>query len=124
MNLKDFVAESLREIIDGVVEGQKHGKLSEAIINPPPTYLIQQGQVLTDHATGVQIQMIDFDVAVTVREGTSTSGGMGLVVGPVALGTKGKSDAASESVSRIRFTVPVAFPPGREREPARPVRSF
>jgi hypothetical protein len=53
---------------------------------------------------------VEFDVAVTVAEGTATKAGIGLIVGPVTLGTTGQSANQNSTVSRIKFEVPVAWP--------------
>jgi hypothetical protein len=45
------------------------------------------------------------DVVVMVVEATETKDGIGLVVGPVAIGRKGQSNAENSTVSRIKFQV-------------------
>jgi hypothetical protein len=59
---------------------------------------------------GEYADMIEFDVAVTAEQGTGTKGGIGLVVGPITLGSTGQSSAQNSSVSRIKFRVPVLYP--------------
>lgn len=54
--------------------------------------------------------LIEFDVAVTTTGESKTGGGIGIFVGAVALGSKGESAKGSESVSRVRFAVPVVYP--------------
>jgi len=113
MKLKDFVAETLREIIDGVVEAQEHYKTKGGSVNSGNiTFRTDQGLQMWDKKTGQPVQMVDFDVAVTTVEGSSTKGGIGVFVGPVGLGSQGKSDASSTSESKIRFQVPVLLPKG------------
>jgi hypothetical protein len=56
------------------------------------------------------VQTLDFDIAVTVTEGEQKKSGIGVLVAGVGLGKSGQSDARSETVSRLRFTVPVVFP--------------
>ena len=110
MKLKDFVAETLKEIIDGVIEAQKHYSANGGVINSGD---IEGPKVGTDRHTGVPLQSVEFDVAVTTTEGTETKGGIGVFVGPIGLGSQGKSDSANSSVSRIKFSIPVILPKGK-----------
>ncbi len=55
-------------------------------------------------------RLVRFDVAVTVEEGTATSGKIGVVSGFLNLGSTGKSEDKSIAVSRIQFEVPVLLP--------------
>jgi len=115
MNLKDFVEETINQIASGVVAAQKHatGTESGVIINPKGTTTSTRGQlILSNDKTARSVQEIDFDVAVTVSDGTTTRGGIGVFVGPVGLGAQGKSEATNQSVSRIKFSVPIMFPFG------------
>jgi hypothetical protein len=53
---------------------------------------------------------LEFDVAVTAQEGTATKGGIGVFAGAIGLGSQGQSTAANQTVSRIKFAVPVLLP--------------
>ena len=111
MELKDFVAETLTQITKGVEEAQNQLRESNpnACINPHMTKDDTDKWVTGGRRKNVE--MVDFDVAVTVKEGTETKGGMGLVVaGLFNLETGGKSNQASGTVSRVRFKIPAAFP--------------
>ena len=110
MDLKQFVSMSLEQIMAGVADAQKAAHGGE--VNP--NIWMNQGDAaklkILQADSGNWIHMVDFDIAVTVGESTGTQGGVGLVVGPVALGSKGQSSAESSSVSRIRFQVPISLP--------------
>jgi hypothetical protein len=111
MDLRDFVDETLKQIIDGVRSAQKYGADCGARVNPKNLMLKgSEGAHLMDRKTEEIAQQIEFDVAVTALEGKQTKGGIGVVVGPVALGSQGKSDASNTTVSRIRFSVPLLLP--------------
>jgi hypothetical protein len=111
VELKDFVSETLRQIIGGVREAQKlaaeHGG---KVVPDKIAFRTDQGLQLWDKRDGTPIQMIEFDVAVTTTEGTTTKGGVGVFVGPVGLGSQGQSNASNQSISRIKFCVPIALP--------------
>jgi len=113
MKLKDFVAETLKEIVDGVIEAQEYYKGKDGSVNSKYlTFRNDQGMQMWHKDTGQPAQQIDFDVAVTTTEETETKGGIGVFVGAVGLGTQGKSDATNSSSSRIKFTVPIFLPNG------------
>jgi hypothetical protein len=113
MKLKDFVAETLKEIVDGVADAQYHwSQKGGSVIPGGLEYSDKAGPgALYDVPSGRPVQVIEFDVAVTTEEGTGTEGGIGVFVGAVALGSKGKSDASMTTVNRIKFSVPVLLPP-------------
>jgi hypothetical protein len=97
MKLEDFVAETLTSLASGVQIAQAGVASHGGKVNP---YLGSAGAT----------QVIQFDVELTTVEGRATEGGLGVFVGPVALGGRDKSDASSQSVGRIRFSVPVELP--------------
>lgn len=111
MELKDFVAETLKAIVDGVVEAQGYYREKGGSINSASlSFRTDQGVQMWDDNTMQPAQQIAFDVALTTTEGTETKGGIGVFVGPVGLGSQGKSDASNTSYSRIQFSVPILLP--------------
>ncbi len=102
MQLKEFISQTLAEIVEGVKDAQAKTLDSEnrgTYVNP------------FDKVTNVP-RSIDFDVAVTATEGTSTKGGIGVFMGAVGLGSQGQSEAHNTSLNRIRFSVSVLLPRG------------
>jgi hypothetical protein len=114
MDLKEFVAETLTQIIDGVKEAQRRTEAVEGTsVNPhlsAPPELARYGIL---NAGGNVAQVIQFDVALTAMEGTGTKGGIGVVAGVFNLGSAGQSQTENSSVSRVKFSVPLALPRGR-----------
>jgi hypothetical protein len=111
MDLKDFVEQTLTQIMEGIKAAQAktdHGGLiSPAVLH----YGSVSNGIQSD--AGEYPEMVDFDVAVTAERGTGSKGGIGLVVGPVTLGSTGQSNEQNSSVSRIKFRVPVVLPAAR-----------
>ena len=120
MELRTFVAETLKQIIDGVVDAQAHGKDKGAVINPAKQMMsLRNGIQETDDPA--RSQDVEFDVAVTACEGTEKKGGLGIVVCALVLGGQGQATASTQSVSRVKFTVPIFLPPQkRPKTPSRP----
>ena len=106
MELREFVRETLSQIIMGITEAQQ----SELIHNSKAA-IVPVGQGIKDDDR--MNQVVDFDVAVTAQSGTKTKGGLGIFVGPISVGTSGASDQNASSLNRIRFSVPVYLPSQR-----------
>jgi len=114
MELRDFIEETLTQIVEGVKAAQGRAKDQGARVNPHLTtsadLAAKQGILI---ASGSAAQLVQFDVAITVKEGTATKGGIGVALGVVALGSTGQSQAESASVSRVKFSVPLVLPDAR-----------
>lgn len=111
INLEEFIAQSLTQIVKGVERAQKEVAGTGAAISPLMRSTAMSNTVgVAEWREGQPCYNVEFDVAVTATESTGTSGGMGLVVGPVALGSKGQSTDALANTSRIKFNVPVVLP--------------
>jgi len=103
MELKDFVKETLTQIMSGIIEAQ-----NSDIIKESKSAIVPSGQFSKD--IDVRNKEISFDVAVTTDKSTGTKGGIGIFVGPVGIGSQGQTDKSNTNVSRIKFTVPVYYP--------------
>lgn len=71
VELKDFVSESLRQIIDGVCTAQDYAKTKGAALNPEKLITIAESKLLVRQGQGqfdLIPQLIEFDVAVTATE--------------------------------------------------------
>jgi hypothetical protein len=112
IELRDFVAETIKHVIDGVVMAQEHVKEKGAVVNPRLGFHIDSQTVMIDKTTQQPVQSISFDVAVTAAEGTKTQGGIAVFTVALGLGSKGQSERSNEIVNRIQFSVPLALPIG------------
>lgn len=111
MELKDFVAESIKQIIDGVNHAKEYADMNGARVNPARQVRSSNDTTQRrDSVDGSSIETINFDVAVKAEEGTKTQGGVGVFIGVVNFGSTGASESVSSSLSRLRFSVPVALP--------------
>lgn len=116
MDLKEFISESIVEIVEGIVDAQSRIKSDDALIIPSVQNVFTQSQsggtnlAIGWDKKGNMIHSVEFDVAVTSSEGTETKGGIGVVAGIVALGSQGKSLENNQSISRLKFRIPISFP--------------
>ncbi len=114
LQLRDFITETIKHVIDGVVTAQEYAKSKNAVVNPQIGFHPQNQNVMIDGSSGRPIvQTISFDVALTAVKGSRTQGGIAVFTGMVGLGSKGQSEKINETVNRIQFSVPIALPIGR-----------
>lgn len=93
MDLKEFVSETISQIIDGFVEAKERTKGKNVSIGGSKEIESQQ--------------KVSFDVAITVVEETETTGKAGISVWSIGTCISGKSENTSSTVSRIKFDVPI-----------------
>lgn len=113
LQLKDFVVQSLTEIIEGVNEAQKLTKKNRAIINPNISGSSAEGgfyEVEGEPNKYYQVQMFDFDMAITLSKSKEAKGIIVVVSGILTGGAQGTTKGESSELSRIKFSVPVVFP--------------
>ena len=97
MDIKTFVSESLTQIIQGIEQAQTANR--DSVINP----------VCGSSVVKEKESQIEFDIAVTLEKGTESKGGIAVLAGAINLGSQGKTNKSDMTVSRIKFSVPVAF---------------
>ena len=113
MNLEDYIAETLQQIVSGVAKAQEIATKHGASVNP---YLRGNSTVnsavemIPTATSGVYAQLVHFDVALTVKDGTGTKGGIGVAAGIINLGSAGQSSNENTAVNHVKFTVPIALP--------------
>ncbi|MFA6544957.1 MAG: hypothetical protein WCS99_11050 [Limisphaerales bacterium] len=117
MELREFVAESLKQIVLGVTDAQGACAVTDAVINPKGLlYRNTEAVLLQWSSDGRRAERVDFDIAVSTVDATKTKGGIGVFVGPVGLGSQGHSDNSNSSESRIKFSLMILFPSSQKEE--------
>lgn len=115
MNLEEFVAESLTQIVNGIVKAQAGVSDTPALINPHMRSTSGEHTIGEAEGRGGQpVSYVAFDVAVTTTKATGTKSGIGILVGSIGLGSQGKTDKSKGSESRIQFKIPVLLPSHRK----------
>ena len=110
MELKDFIKESIRNIVDGVAEAQEVIKEKGAEINPRKVQFRENGQY-NYHNSG-KPQFVEFDVGLTSIQKSGSSEGIGVFLGSVTLGKKNDAGTEHTAVTRIKFSLPLVLPSG------------
>jgi len=112
IELRDFVAESLKQVIDGVVAAQEYAKDKGASINPwglKHGLQSRQLEVARDSVYTEIPQIIEFDIAITASEGGEAKATLGIFA-VVGLGAQATTQDNNTTANRIKFSVPVLFP--------------
>jgi hypothetical protein len=112
VDLKDFVAGSLTQIVEGIQQAQKDAAGSGASISPTGSNIAPRAdtpRIKTETGEGY-LHEVHFDVAVTVSDEPSAGAGAGVRVFGAKLGAEDNVTYQSAAVSRIRFSVPVVWP--------------
>ncbi len=114
LKLKDFITESLTQIVEGIREAQKQTAETGALINPVVGVSSEGRIAYVDDRHNQFAQRVEFDVAVGATEERKAAGKVG-VLWVVAGGVEGEKTSGTETASRIRFGVYVAFPTSAAR---------
>ena len=98
--LREFVSSTLTHIWDGVYDAQV------------AVHSAGRGESVSysnyAHITGSQL-FVEFDVAVTAQKAEGVKGGAAVVAALVSLGSQAEASRSAETVSKIRFKVPISF---------------
>ena len=112
MDLKDFVAGSLTQIIEGIREAQKASADSGGWISPAGSNMTPRKEtpiVKTPEGEGY-LHEVHFDVAVTVSDEQGANAGAGLKIFGAKLGADASVTYQNAAVSRVQFSIPVVWP--------------
>lgn len=99
MDLKDFVRESITQIMDGVQEAIDERGSKYGVINPA-----------WNTAHQAIASPVEFDIAVTAVDKNEKGVNAGLKIWSVEFGGKGNISAENSTVSRIKFSIPIIPP--------------
>ena len=107
MELNEFVKQALVQVIEGVRDAQAvEGKefVNPRIINPAPSGRIRE------KVNGQLVHDVSFDVAITTEDSSGSKAGGKISVLGLNAGADIDENLLSRTVSRIKFTVPIAYP--------------
>ena len=108
MELKEFIKTAITDITEAISELQSELD-NGAVINPSISRGEHGKAVLVDQGVA-PIEHLNFDVAVTATEASNIDGNVkvGISIFGAKVGTE--SNAKTENVSRLTFSVPIVFP--------------
>lgn len=108
MELKNFIKDVIVEVFEGVKEAQSTIKEDGSVINPYDWY--NPNFQKEDAFAVLEKTHIEFEVAITVSDSTESKGRIGIYIGNMGVGAQGKNSSGNESISKIKFSIPVKYP--------------
>ena len=114
MNVEEFVATTLEQIVAGVRRAQMAAANHGGVVNPQ-VETAPSGRL--DMITATLLQDVEFDVAVTVSKASKSGASLRVAVPWVGAGVEGSSGNDQSAISRIKFTVPIVLPKQMSRRP-------
>lgn len=122
MDLKDFIANSLTQIAEGILAASEALADTDAEVNPTNLTTHSnnaQGFGRTDEGEegnkrGRLVERVTFDVAVTTEGETSGSAGLKVGIASFGIHTDGALKDKVGQASRIQFAIPMVFPSKRQ----------
>lgn len=116
MELKDFISETLSQLIEGIIDAQNKvlkpgdtgGRICPHVRNLPDekTSIGIYGRT-NDH---LPVILVDFDIMLLAQEESGKKGGIGVVTGLVGLGAQSENKENAQTSHKIHFKIPVALP--------------
>lgn len=110
MQLKEFVAEAITQITGGITQAQTQLSEEWVRINPKPAQGVNVvAPMLYTAENGAGVFPLTFDVAVSAEEKQGNVGA-GIKVLGFGMNIKDGSTESMSTVSRVTFTIPIAYP--------------
>jgi phage tail sheath gpL-like len=111
MDLKEFVAESLKEVISGVKDAQIHAHENGAEICPT---LQRRGESKAAYyvscRSNEKVVFVNFDIALSAEDTTKGDAGGKLSIKIASLSAGVEKAETNSSISRLQFELPVVWP--------------
>ena len=130
MDLKEFIKDTILQLVQGVIESQEKASKEGAIIMPPKIWTPDASSFRIafegergEEIAGRYVTFLQYDVGVQVTEETGSAAKVTVVAGlfgfgKVEGGVQGKSSHEKETAHRLQFEIPVALPiPGATSAP-------
>jgi hypothetical protein len=110
MQLSEFVAETIRAIVAGIVNAQGAAAEAGAVVNPDGVIRSKGDDSPCLIGDARMIREVEFDVAVTAGDSEKSGVGGGVTLSVLSFGAKSESERRDSTVTRVRFSVPLVLP--------------
>ena len=113
MQLNEFVAQTLIQIINGVTSAQREVCIDGAIINPQlnagPEFAGALGLLWYGESDGSYAQVVKFNVDLAVTQEKEGNASIGVLAAVISLNGKGHARRESTSTTSISFSISILF---------------
>ena len=106
MEISEFIAETIKQISNGVSAASQECSQSGVVVNPPITVGEFGEHYISSKAVDRRVQTIYFDLAVEATETMGKSGQAGAAIQVV----KYIKEQHNSTTSRISFSIPISLP--------------
>lgn len=110
MELKEFIKTTLTQVANGVLEAQSEMESSDMVINPGGLASNSSGEKYLRTDGWRYVQDIEINVAVTAIQIEGEKAGIGIVTGFLSGGAQATNDLTNQTMSTVKFNIPVALP--------------
>jgi hypothetical protein len=109
MDIKDFVENSLIQIVEGVVNANTKLKEMGAKVSSKDIRPLRESTTY-NQVTNQVVNLVDFDLALTVSDKDSSGIGGGIKITSFTIGGQSQNESTKQTVSRIKFSIPLTLP--------------
>ena len=106
MELKDFVADILVQICEGIQQAKEETKDTGARIAPVIT---SDNYVSLDKNQAIKAQLIHFDVDIAEEKKSDKSGGIKVLLNVISANGSVRSTSQDQSTHHVSFDIPVVW---------------
>ncbi len=116
MELKEFISQTLIEIVQGVRSAQVNVRSMGASVSPRMKLIKKANPSwigLSNEPFGwdAPVLPVEFDIALTLTKGNDSKLGIGVFAGAIGLGGRRESKQSKEQENRVKFIIPLSLPP-------------
>lgn len=114
MELKDYIAETLVQITNGIIEAQKQLNDVDVIVNPAKTFGTKGdfwiGKNQDKGPVVRRVQEVEMKIGVISTEEKTGDGGAKIHLGVLNLGAGIEDKGTERNENYVKFMIPVSFP--------------
>ena len=109
IELQDFIVESLRQIVEGVMKAREEIKESGATI---PSRIFGSGELTAQVADkGIRaVSRVEFDATVGISTERGTDGRLKIAVLSASIGGGASANKSDYETTHVKFTIPLTMP--------------
>ncbi len=106
-----YIAETLKQIVDGIITAQQDLKGKGAIINPKSIAQSNGLYYMADSTRNPKtVHVISYEVSIGQTQGKEAKAGIGVFLANVGIGAQGRTESTNQATNTIKFSIPVIFP--------------
>lgn len=115
MELKDYISETIKQIVIGITDAQKTVKEMDVIINPDKT-VGEKGEFWVPIKDTMslrierRVQVIEMDILIGVSESDTTSIGGKVGISVFGFGANSEGQKENTNQNRVKFSIPICLP--------------